>query len=53
MLTISQESALSSLEEFLASRNQVFVLTGAAGTGKTFLLRELAAIVAGVVATSG
>lgn len=46
MLTISQESALSSLEDFLDARNQVFVLTGAAGTGKTFLLRELAAIVA-------
>ena len=36
----SQQSAIQSFEEFLNGPNQVFMLRGAAGTGKTTLLKE-------------
>lgn len=42
--TPSQQSAIQSFEDFLKSDNQVLVLRGAAGTGKTTLLKEFIAI---------
>lgn len=44
MFTPSQQSAIQSFEDFLKSDNQVLVLRGAAGTGKTTLLKEFIAI---------
>ncbi len=42
-LTRDQRSALASLDEFLASNDQnVFILKGYAGTGKTFLISRIA-----------
>lgn len=43
-LTSSQQSAIQSFEDFLKSDNQVLMLRGAAGTGKTTLLKEFIAI---------
>ena len=43
-LTSSQQSAIQSFEDFLKSDSQVFMLRGAAGTGKTTLLKEFIAI---------
>ena len=40
-LSTDQESALSKLETFLGSSNQVFMLKGYAGTGKTTLIKGL------------
>lgn len=42
--TPSQQSAIQSFEDFLKSDSQVFMLRGAAGTGKTTLLKEVIAI---------
>lgn len=42
--TPSQQSAIQSFEDFLKSDSQVFMLRGAAGTGKTTLLKEFIAI---------
>lgn len=39
-LTTSQQEALDSFREFLNGSEQVFMLKGAAGTGKTTLIRE-------------
>lgn len=39
-LTSSQQSALESFKSFLLGSNNVFLLKGAAGTGKTTLLQE-------------
>ena len=44
LLTSSQQSAIQSFEDFLKSDSQVFMLRGAAGTGKTTLLKEFIAI---------
>ena len=44
MFTPSQQSAIQSFEDFLKSDSQVFMLRGAAGTGKTTLLKEFIAI---------
>ena len=41
-LTPSQRSALDVFDEFLGSSAHVLLVTGAAGTGKTFILREFA-----------
>ena len=41
ILTPSQQSALSALEEFMDSDVPCFLLKGYAGTGKTFLIRGL------------
>lgn len=43
-LTSSQQSAIQTFEDFLKNDNQVLVLRGAAGTGKTTLLKEFIAI---------
>lgn len=43
-LTPSQQSAIQTFEDFLKSDSQVFMLRGAAGTGKTTLLKEVIAI---------
>jgi len=40
-LTDSQLAAVQKLELFLQSKDQCFILTGYAGTGKTFLLKQL------------
>jgi hypothetical protein len=40
-LTNSQLAAVKQLELFLKSKDQCFLLTGYAGTGKTFLLKQL------------
>lgn len=40
-LTEDQSKALIELKEFLKSDERIFTLIGAAGTGKTFLIREL------------
>ena len=39
-LTLSQQSAIQTFEDFLKSDSQVFMLKGAAGTGKTTLVTE-------------
>lgn len=39
-LTISQQSAIATFKEFLEGDEQVFMLKGAAGTGKTTLVKE-------------
>lgn len=44
ILTPSQQSAIRAFENFLKSDSQVFMLRGAAGTGKTTLLKEFIAI---------
>lgn len=38
--TVSQESALAAFREFLEGGEQVFILRGAAGTGKTTIVVE-------------
>lgn len=40
-LTAEQASALDAIISFLSSNEQFFLLSGYAGTGKTFLIREL------------
>ena len=44
ILTLSQQTAIDSFKSFLKSNDQVFMLRGAAGTGKTTLLKEFIAI---------
>ena len=44
IFTPSQQSAIHAFENFLKSDSQVFMLRGAAGTGKTTLLKEFIAI---------
>lgn len=39
-LTLSQQVAIDAFKKFLKCDNQVFVLKGAAGTGKTTLISE-------------
>ena len=39
-LTQSQQTALLTFKEFLESDDQVFILKGAAGTGKTTLVTD-------------
>lgn len=46
-LTNSQQSALRAFESFLDGEEQVFMLKGAAGTGKTTLLSELLKVLKG------
>ena len=43
-LTPSQEHAVARFEEFLASPKQAFILSGAAGTGKTTALRSFVSV---------
>ena len=45
--TPEQEVALQALRAFMESRDHCFILTGAAGTGKTFLIRYLLKAIAG------
>lgn len=40
-LTTGQAAALTNLKEFLKSKDKFFLLTGSAGTGKTFILSEV------------
>lgn len=40
-LNSDQQSAFQRIKEFLGSRNKVFVLTGAAGTGKTTVISKI------------
>lgn len=44
MFTPSQQSAIQTFEDFLKSDDQVLMLKGAAGTGKTTLLKEFITI---------
>ena len=44
MFTPSQQSAIRAFEDFLKSDSQVLMLRGAAGTGKTTLLKEFIAL---------
>ena len=44
IFTPSQQSAIQTFEDFLKNDNQVLVLRGAAGTGKTTLLKEFIAV---------
>lgn len=48
MLTHSQQSALDALRRFLESSAQVFMLKGAAGTGKTTLMLDFIKILQGL-----
>lgn len=45
--TPSQQSALQKFEQFLKGPEQVFILKGAAGTGKTTILKEMIRIAQG------
>jgi len=45
MLTKSQQTAIGKIENFLCSDKDVFILKGYAGTGKTFLIREILSLV--------
>lgn len=47
ILTLSQQTAIDSFKSFLESNDQVFMLKGAAGTGKTTLVNEFLKILAG------
>lgn len=41
-LTSDQQSALSEISDFLINKNQIFILQGYAGTGKTTLIKGVA-----------
>lgn len=45
LLTSSQQSAVRAFKDFLQSDSQVFMLKGAAGTGKTTLVKEFLQII--------
>lgn len=40
-LTENQKEALSHIQEFINSNNDIFILTGAAGTGKTTVIKNI------------